>query len=110
MIAEGGRMQSKLPTGRDRRAAKRYPVYATLRVYRPDSIQAVSARITNISDTGAAVESGVPLAFGSLVHLELRRFRLYGSAHVVRCRTKLAGYMAALQFQGPLVGDGGIAS
>lgn len=99
-------MHSKLPSGRDRRTARRFPVYATLRVYRPDSITAVKARIMNISDTGAAVKSGVPLEYGSLVHLEIRRFRLYGTAYVVRCATKLASYVAGLEFKGRLVGDG----
>ena len=100
-------MHSKLPAGRDRRTAERFPVYANLRVYRPESITAVSARILNISDTGAAVKSGVLLEYGSLVHLEIRRFRLFGTARVVRCATKLAGYTAGLEFNGPLVGNGG---
>lgn len=90
------------PSGAEQRGAPRYRVYATLRVIWPDVLRGCNARLLDISDSGAAVEAAEPLAFGTLVYIELRRFGLSGAAHVRRCGVLPSGYFAALEFAAPL--------
>ena len=86
------------------RSRARYPVHANVRVLCADSMTGVAARMVNVSDSGAAVESPVPLKLGEVVYLEVRQFHLYGTAHVNRCSAKFRGYVAGLEFQGSLLG------
>ena len=96
-------MRYTRPADRNRRRAERYPVHANVRLLCADSMTGVAARIVNISNSGAAVESRVPLKPGEVVYLEVRQFHLYGTAHVSRCAAKFHGYVAAVEFQGSLV-------
>jgi hypothetical protein len=97
-------MRYTRPADRNRRGAERFPIHANVRVLCADSMIGVAARIVNISDSGAAVESRVPLKLGEIVYLELRQFHLYGTAHVNRCSSKFGKYVAGLEFQGTLLG------
>lgn len=92
------------PAERNRRVAERYPVHANVRVLPADSMTGVDARMVNISDNGAAIESRVPLKLGEFVYLEVRQFHLYGTAHVSRCSARHSKYVAGLEFQGALQG------
>ena len=106
MIGDGGPMRYTRPADRNRRRAERYPVHANVRLLCADSMTGVAARIVNISDSGASVESRVPLKPGEVVYLEVRQFQVYGTAHVNRCAAKFSGYVAGLEFQGSLVAAG----
>ena len=97
-------MRYTRPADRNRRGAERYPVHANVRVLCADSMTGVAARMANVSDSGAALESPVPLKLGEVVYLEVRQFHLYGTAHVNRCSAKFRGYVAGLEFQGSLLG------
>jgi len=97
-------MRNTRPADRNRRNAERYPIHANVRVLRAESMTGIAARMVNISDSGAAVESPVPLKLGEVVYLEVRQFHLYGTAHVNRCSAKFRGYVAGLEFQGALLG------
>jgi len=59
-------MRNTRPADRNRRGAERYPVHANVRVLCADSMTGVAARMVNVSDSGAAVESPVPLKLGEL--------------------------------------------
>jgi hypothetical protein len=97
-------MYHSCPTDRNRRDAERYPVHANVRVLSGDTMTGVDARMVNISDSGAAVASRVPLKLGEVVYIEVRQFHLYGTAHVNRCSRKLRGYIVGLEFRGALQG------
>ena len=97
-------MQNTRPADCNRRKAERYRIYANVQVLCAESMTGVAARIVNVSDSGAAVESDVPLKLGETVYLEVRQYHLYGTAHVNRCATKFRKYVAGLEFQGSLLG------
>ncbi len=91
--------------GSSRRRRERFPIHAGMKVVCPDSARPIKCRIVDISEHGAAVLSWAPLPCGSLVHIEVPRFQLYGSAYVSHCSRKLLRYFTGLEFKGVLTGN-----